>query len=475
MRLPTEVVMVSEMRTRHLVEGARTADGDRPETPVAHHGLTRQQLLFGGGGLAVGAGLGAGAGLGIGRASAPESAGAGPDDLATADAGFLRGAPVPATGTHQAGIDLPARPQARGLTSVWRLDPLHDGNAGDARDWLRTLLDTLGQRILTITAGAPTTINGRRFDPTDTVPDGPGDLTLTIGLGPDAVRTIGADLPGADALPRFDGDDRLDYAHLGGDLLVLAYAADAAVVAGATAALLGDLDGVRPLRSQAGYRAAGEAGIARNPLGYHDGVIVPHGDTELTENVWLPDGPAAGGTLCVVRQFRLDVARFRALSAARRDAIIGRQRVSGAPLSGGQITDQGDMLARSQRGDYLIPNGSHMRAAHPAFTGSLLMLRRGYSYQNGATGRTSTARAGASRGAVLDDADDQGLLFTCFMRNLDTFTSTMLRMQGDSPNSVESTGTRDRLLTYAHAVASGSWLLPPGFDAGRPFCTSLFG
>jgi dye decolorizing peroxidase len=202
---------------------------------------------------------------------------------------------------------------------------------------------------------------------------------------------------------------------------------------------------------QAGFRAAGYGTVTRNPLGYKDGVIVPHGDTELAENVWIADGPLAGGTICVIRRLRLAVPEFRSQPLARQDAIIGRERVDGTPLSGGQPDDPVDVNAKSADGTLLIPARSHVRAAHPAFTGSALMLRRGYAFANGIV-------AGPDGSAV----DDQGLVFICFQNDIATFTRTQLRMD-----------ELDDLLKFTTATASATFLILPGFSATTPLGASL--
>ncbi len=192
--------------------------------------------------------------------------------------------------------------------------------------------------------------------------------------------------------------------------------------------------------------------MVRNPLGFHDGVIVPRGDDALAENVWIADGPAAGGTVCVVRQLRLDVARFGADPIAEQEATIGRHKADGSPLTGGGPLDEVDLRAKAPDGELITPLRSHARAAHPSFTGSHLMLRRGYAYSNGPVLDATSAVA-----------DDQGLLFICFQRELDDFVRTQHRLD-----------ETDDLMDYARPVASGSFLILPGFTADAPLGTSLF-
>ena len=174
-----------------------------------------------------------------------------------------------------------------------------------------------------------------------------------------------------------------------------------------------------------------------NPIGFRDGIIVPHGEAELDADVWRPDG----STLCVIRRIRLDIDGFEALPVDEQEALIGRSKATGAPLSGGEPDAQVDLGAKSPDGEYLIPARSHVRAAHPAFTGSGLMLRRGYAFDDG--------------------PEDAGLLFTCFQNDLETFISTQHRID-----------EQDAFLgTYGTTTGSASFLIP---NATSPFAGSLF-
>lgn len=161
---------------------------------------------------------------------------------------------------------------------------------------------------------------------------------------------------------------------------------------------------------QCGFRGPGKGTIVRNPLSFYDGVTVPHTDKELAQNVWL-DGKLAGGTICVLRRLRLDLDSFYTLSVAARQRVIGR-KLDGAPLSGGAPFSNVNLDAKASDGTYLIPADAHVRAAHPSFTGSSLMLRRGYAFDNGEA--------------------DAGLLFIRFQRNLRTF----VRHSNDCTNSI---------------------------------------
>lgn len=336
-------------------------------------------------------------------------------------------ASISASGNHQAGVAEPANPQSHSLMTV--LSILDHGPAV-----VGPLLAELGRRILHLTHPEEHDLGA--------TPDGPGDLTIHVGLGPAPLAAVDPDLEGARAMPLFVGDEALLETHLNGDLLIAAHASDPGILEPVRAALLQGLDVVAELWSEHGVRGPSERGIVRNPLGYHDGIIIPR-DEELDDPVWFSEGPLAGGTICVIRKLRIDIDRFWNETAERQDEVVGRRKVDGVPLSGGAMEDEVNLLTKRPTGEFLTPARSHTRAAHPSFTGSPIMLRRSYGYF-------------AAR-------QDRGLLFTCFQRELKIFVLTQQRMD-----------EVDDLLAYTTTVASGSWVILPGFSEDRALGSTLY-
>lgn len=414
--------------------------------PTPSGGLRRRDVLR----ALMAAGIGGGAGLagglavaGATRADEPETT---VDEPADAGSAPLAAVPVPAHGTHQAGIDAPATPQPHGALAVVDLVTL--AGAGASADpgyatLLRRLCAELGRTITALTSGQ--SVNGGRLL------DGPGNLTVTVGLGPRLVAALDPRLPGADHLPAFARDDAIPPGRVGGDILLAAYSSDPNAVATSLRVLTGQLPGASIRWTQRCFRAPGTGTVARNPLGFHDGVIVPRGADALADNVWIPNGPMAGGSICVVRRLRLDTAAFDAEPTYRQEEIIGRRRGDGAPLSGGGPSDEADLLAKTPDGHYLTPARSHVRAAHPSFTGSHLMLRRGYAFDDGMMADAADAHAA-----------DAGLLFICFQRDLRTFVQTQHRLD-----------EVDDLMRFVTPTASGTFLILPGFDDDRPLGATL--
>lgn len=337
--------------------------------------------------------------------------------------------PVPATGRHQAGVTFPRSAQRNLLAVVADLNTAVSPGP---------LLAELGETVRALTAGSDPRLVGLS----------PGDLTVTVGVGPRLVRAAGASLPGAVDLPRFSRE-RIAERERGGDLLIQICADDALLLPVVAAALLDQAgDRVRERWRQSGRRGT-EVPVAkgrtapRNLLGFIDGIVGPHTNAEQERDLWL-SGPAAvaGGTLAVLRRMELDLTRFAALSVAEQEAVFGRRRSSGVPLSGGTVASGPELGAKTPDGRYLVPVDAHVRRANPNAVGVGHMLRRSYS----------------------TDEPTPGLLFISFQNDLRTFTSTLTHMD-----------TSDALLPFTTTTAAATFLILPGFNEQHPLGSALFG
>ncbi|MER5265956.1 Dyp-type peroxidase [Actinosynnema sp. NPDC002837] len=335
---------------------------------------------------------------------------------------------VSPTGPHQAGITLPAQAQPNLLVVV--ADVVDDVAVGP-------LLAELGEAVRTLAEGTDARLLG--------LP--PGDLTVTIGIGPRLVRLADPALPGGADLPQFSRE-RIAERERGGDLLVQVCAGDPVVLSVVAAALLGQAgDRVRERWRQSGRRGATVAvdqGITapRNAFGFIDGIVGPHTTAEQQRDLWLAGpAPVAGGTIAVLRRMELDLPKFAALPVPDQEAVFGRRRDTGAPLSGGVIASDPDLGAKTPDGRYLIPADAHVRRAHPNAVGVGHMLRRSYTI----------------------DEPAPGLLFISFQNDLRTFTNTLTRMDAV-----------DALLPFTTATAAATFLVLPGFDRQHPLGATLF-
>ena len=336
--------------------------------------------------------------------------------------------PVSPTGRYQAGITLPREAQPNLLAVV---ADVVDGVA------VGELLAELGEAVRTLTAGTDTRLLG--------LP--PGDLTVTIGVGPRLVRMAGPSLPGTADLPQFSREQVAPQAR-GGDLLIQLCASDATVVPIAAAALLHQAgDRLHERWRQSGRRGspvpvAQGVTAPRNQFGFIDGIVGPHTTEEQRRDLWLAGpAPVAGGTIAVLRRMELDLPGFAALPVAAQEAVFGRRRDTGAPLSGGAIAANPNLGAKTPDGRYLIPANAHLRRAHPNVVGVGHMLRRSYNI----------------------DEPAPGLLFVSFQNDIRTFTNTLTHMD-----------TADALLGFTTTTASATFLVLPGFDERHPLGATLF-
>jgi deferrochelatase/peroxidase EfeB len=155
--------------------------------------------------------------------------------------------------------------------------------------------------------------------------------------------------------------------------------------------------------------------------------IQPHSD----EPAW-----AADGTYQVIRTIRMHVEFWDRVGMLEQENMIGRYRVSGAPLGGTSEFESPD-YAEDPHGRR-IPLSAHIRLANPRTTPTAdqRILRRGYNYHHG-----------------VDQADDldQGLLFIAFNQDID-------RQYKVIQNRLE----QEPMIDYITPVGGGYFFAPRG-------------
>jgi deferrochelatase/peroxidase EfeB len=429
--------------TQHPVTGpASTPPPDR---------VSRRRLLgvAGAGALAGAAGLG-----GFQIADAQEKGSA--PDLAALSYDFH--------GEHQAGIVTPAQ------------DRLHFASfdvTTDSRDELIALLTAWTEAAAAMTAGKAIGADGTvsyASPPTDTgealgLPS--AGLTLAFGFGPSLFEKDGVDRFGVKArqpkvlrrLPHFPADN-LDPARTDGDLCVQACANDPQVAVHAIRNLARIGFGTVAVRwAQLGFGRTSSTSRAqdtpRNLLGFKDGTAnLKSEDTkEIEEFVWVDgdDSKATwlnGGSYLVARRINMHIEPWDRTSLSEQEALIGRERAHGAPLSGGTEFTELDLDIKGTDGP-LIAMDAHVRLAHPTQNNGTRLLRRGYNFTDGtdALGRL-----------------DAGLFFIAFVRDPDKHYIPM-------QNQLSA---KDGLMEYLQHTGSGLWAVPAGVRKGEYVGQALF-
>lgn len=388
---------------------------------IASPGLSRRRMLALGGTAAAGAAAGA-----AGVLVAPGRA-----DDATAQTVTPRPLPetVPFDGPHQAGIA--TRRQGHLLLTAYDLHP----DAGRAA--LGELLRGWTATARALAAGAP--VAGA---PGIATGSGPAALTVTVGLGGALLDRLGLLRPTALVdLPAFDGD-RIDQARSDGDLVVQLCSDDPLVLAEADRALRAVAAAVaRPRWQDTGFQGAGarrDGLTTRNLMGQLDGTNnTTTGSHTVGGPVWADSADAAwaGGSYLVFRRIRMLLDRWEAVPTAAQEEVIGRHKVSGAPLGSARETDNVDLRARRPDGSPAIPAHSHVRLATPG--PGEQMLRRGYSYR---------------AGLLPDGTSDDGLLFLAYQSDPRTsFVPVQQRLAAD-----------DGLNPFTSTIGSGVFAVLPG-------------
>lgn len=388
-------------------------------------------------------GLALGAGAAIDRAAA---AAAGAPAAATTPQAETAGIGdrIPFEGPHQAGVLTP-RPE-RAVFAAF------DAIAPDRAE-LAAALQALSDRARKLTVGYDALIGAAGEGPT---PDSgvlgphvqPDALTVTIGFGAslfDARYGLASSRPaGLKAMPTFP-DDALVAAETHGDLLVQLCANTSETLLHALRDLMRDTRGrLAPRWKAEGFLPARrERGAPRNLMGFKDGTSNPDvRDAELMNRLVWRDG----ATFQVVRIIRNRVEFWDRVSRSEQELMIGRDKVSGAPLG---LAREGEDpgYAQDPRGGR-IPLDAHIRLARPrtAATEGSRILRRPYNYSRG-----------------IDDAGqlDMGLIFCSFQADLEhQFETTQRRLAGEP------------LVDYVVPTGGGYFYVPPGAADSRDWVGS---
>src|ERR1700750_495526 len=430
-------------------DGAPVMDPARVEPAEAPAGPSRRRLLTGAG--LFGAGAVAGGLPGYFTGPATELSGAGDTSLGQQT--------IPFYGAHQAGIITPAQDRlAFGTMTV-----VSGTSRADLRDLLRGWTGAAGRMTAGHLVGEETEPNAPPVDTGEAVGSPVSRLTVTIGYGPSlfddrfglAARKPAAltDLP---PLP----NENLDPDYTGGDLCVQACSDNPLVAFHAVRNLARIGMGVVAHNwMELGFGRTSTTSTAqatpRNLLGFKDGTrnIKAEQTNLLNQHVWVgreTDQPwLRGGSYLVTRKIRMFVENWDRDYLQDQENVIGRSKVSGAPLSGGSEFTTPNFNTKAPDGlGTVIPAHAHIRLASFENNGGTRILRRGYSFTDGIDPQAGTLLG--------------GLFFIAFMKSPAQFIRLQQALAGDALNE------------YIHHTGSAVFAVPPGLRPGQHYGDALF-
>jgi deferrochelatase/peroxidase EfeB len=196
----------------------------------------------------------------------------------------------------------------------------------------------------------------------------------------------------------------------------------------------------------------------RNLFGFKDGTNnLKVEDTDLlADHVWAGAGTRAGeawmegGSYLVARRIRMHIEIWDRTSLGEQEALIGRTKAEGAPLSGGKEFTAPDFSIKGKDGAPLMGLASHVRLAHADHNGGVRMLRRGYNYTDGSDGLGHL---------------DAGLFFIAFVKDPRThYVPMQMAMAKQDTLAVE----------YLKHTGSALAAVPPGTGPGGYIGEGLF-
>lgn len=297
------------------------------------------------------------------------------------------------------------------------------------------------------------------FDTGEALNLSPACLTVTVGLGPnvfsDTYGLAGSKPPLLRELKQLPSD-AFKPELTGGDLSLQACADDPQVAYHAVRDLarIAKSTGAAATRWTVmgfGRASAGKGqSTPRNLLGYKDGTRNIREDADFDRFVWVKDGPSwqSHGTYQVVRKVQMHIEAWDTDRISDQNAVFGRHKVSGAPLTGTHEFDTPDFHKKDAGGDLVIPATAHIRLAAFENNEGLRILRRSYNYTDG-----------INQYGVLD----AGLLFISYQSDPAHFERLQTKL-----------GAADRLNEYITHIGSAIFFVPPAPQEGSYIAAQMF-
>lgn len=269
-------------------------------------------------------------------------------------------------------------------------------------------------------------------------------LTLTFGVAPSFLRKLGlsqqlppefTDLP---AFPR----DQIRKEISGGDICIQSCADDPQVAFHAVRQLVRQARSSVTMKwSQAGFNAYDDGqDTPRNLFGFRDGTANQETLKKANDWVWA-SAPnwLQGGSYLVTRKIQMHLETWDRTSLKGQEETFGRSRASGAPIGAKAEFDAADVNARDAKGQYVIPENSHMGLSKRS---GIQLLRRSFSYANGIDPVTGQF--------------DAGLLFVSFQKSPSQFIGIQSAL-----------GRIDKMNEYITHIGSGLFACFGGISEGQ--------
>jgi deferrochelatase/peroxidase EfeB len=366
---------------------------------------------------------------------------------------------VPFYGPRQAGITRPA--QDRLAFASMNLAP--GASRSDVCDMLREWTLAAARMTSGRLVGNSSRPTAPPLDTGEAVGLAPSNLTVTLGYGPSFFdHRLGLQHKRPASLTTLPGlpNEELDPAFTGGDLCIQACADDPVVAFHAVRNLarLG-MGVVENNWMELGFGRASTTNASestpRNLQGFKDGTrnITSDDTATLNRYVWVGDETdqswMTGGSYLVARRIRMFIENWDRDYLRDQENVIGREKTSGAPLSGGTEFTTPDLHARDAQGEYAIPMNAHIRLASRESNNGIQILRRSYSYTDGIDPQLGTLLS--------------GLFFIAFMKDPQQFITLQTRLGG-----------HDALNEYIQHTGSGLFACPPGLSEGEHWGDALF-
>jgi deferrochelatase/peroxidase EfeB len=416
--------------------------------------ISRRRLLGGLGLAGAGMALGGAAAATLGPLGAPVGAAG-----AAVTTGSNPNRTFPFYGDHQAGIVTPAQDRL----AFAAMNVLPGTSRGDLRTLLRGWTVTAARMTRGQLVGEGTNLDDPPLDTGEAIGSPVGGLTITIGYGPSLFDdrfglapkkpSLLVDLP---PLP----NEQLDPDYVGGDLCIQACSDDPLVAFHAVRNLARLGLGVVDYNwMELGFGKTSSTSTTqqtpRNLLGFKDGTrnLKAQQTKRLDQYVWVGDRAdqdwMKGGSYLVARRIQIFIENWDRDYLQDQQNVIGRAKVTGAPLTGGGEFTTPNFHEKNDQGQPVIPANAHIRLASYEENGGIRILRRGYSFTDGID---------PVRGTLLG-----GLFFIAFMQQPQQFVTLQQKL-----------GTGDALNEYIQHIGSGLFAVQGGVRRGRHWGDGLF-